>query len=225
MTTYIGDIPLASVQEITLSKSEGVDEIDLINEDSNIVFNGVEESDNIEISFTLVKSTHPEELSVEKQSEEVKSLASQDYVNNSFRDSGLEGKIVIGDINVPEDSTNDTIREGTISGNFLSWPKHEQGSPIQFDKRILGELVYEYLMEGQINLNDVYISASLEKSFILYSDKTSTDSGFDYTDPSIGRDLRVAGDFSYVQMIEPNVESFSPGDYSNDAYGDGIYGQ
>lgn len=121
---YIGSVAIPTVQEVTFSFEKENSEVDLIDKNTNILFHGSEGGVGIDISFTLVKSLHPQEEPIEQQEKDVKSLVSNDVDSNTFVYNGIEGVISVESVDIPNEGSADTIREGTLSGLFFPWPKN-----------------------------------------------------------------------------------------------------
>jgi len=142
MTEYIGDIPVSSIQNITITDSENSDEIDLVNEQDNFVLENTEGGREIDIEFTLVKNTHPEKLEVEEQREEMKSLVSNDASDNYFEHDNQKYFLSVDSVSIPEESDLSNIVQGSVSSKALSWPKKFETEDIGFDKRIASDFLY-----------------------------------------------------------------------------------
>lgn len=134
MTKYIGDVALPSIQEVNFSLAQEQEESDMIGKDENILSIGSEAAVAVEVSFTLLEKIHPNNLSVEEQEDQVKSLTANEYEENMFEYDGMEGMISVQSVNTPEEGSSDTIREGTLSGLFLPWPKHKFNTPYGQDE-------------------------------------------------------------------------------------------
>ena len=150
MSHYIGDVPVASIQEIDRSIEREIDELDIISEDSNILLNGSAEGEQLEIAFTLTKQNHPEKLEVEEQRSELKELSSKEANQNYIRSGNIDGWVSIEDVSMPESSTLNNIREGTISGIYLPYPKHFSRNFRGNEKRTVGLLEINLESEGSI---------------------------------------------------------------------------
>ena len=150
MTHYIADVPVASIQELDKSIGREIDELNIISEDSNILLNGNSEGEQLEIAFTLTKQNHPEELEVEEQRSELKELSSKEANQNYIQTGNIDGWISIEDVSIPESSDLNNIREGTISGIYLPYPKHFSKDFRGNDKRTVGFL--ELQLESEANV-------------------------------------------------------------------------
>jgi hypothetical protein len=169
VTDNVGKVDIPTIQEIEISTSEANEEIDLVDEDSNIVFVGEYQGQEISISFTLTKQNHPSSKEVEFQEEDVKEIAETDYQNNDFViGENNRGYLSVESVELSESGSVTNIREGTIQGNFLSWPRNvPQDKPIKliyFDSDTTSELQ----MNGDIlSIDKLEGEAS---AFLVFSD-------------------------------------------------------
>jgi len=125
MTNSVNKVPLSSVEETTSGKSKEIDEFDVVdNFDSNYILEGAEELEQIEFNILANKISHPENLDIESQIKEIKSLSKKDVSENSFSINGKRGFISVENISIPEEGNVSNLREVTVSGKFLPWPKH-----------------------------------------------------------------------------------------------------
>lgn len=124
MTEYIGNVPVASIQNVSLSRTQGKTEIDIVDKDSNIVIYGSDEGYEIQIDFTLLKQLHPQQKPIEEQKTEIKSLVENKYSDNDFVYGKLIGGFVLlNEVSLPESSDSSNIIVGTTSGLYLPYPK------------------------------------------------------------------------------------------------------
>lgn len=123
MTSYIAETEIPVIESVTLSQAVEVEELDWIDVSDNLIFTGPPQPSEIEINFTLIKSLHTETIPVEEQRLRVKSLKENNISDNSFAYQGLSGYLAIESIDIPENSDEDTLRRGTISGVYFPWPK------------------------------------------------------------------------------------------------------
>jgi len=119
----VNKVPLSAVQEKSTSKDKETDEIDLDGfNDSNFVVRGSEETESIEIVFT-----HPEDASdtsISELRDQLRDLQKKDIQDVTHEVDGKKGRIAIENINIAESSDVRNLREVTIQGKFLPWPKH-----------------------------------------------------------------------------------------------------
>jgi len=119
----VNKVPLSAVQEKSTSKDKETDEIDLDGfDDSNFVVRGSEETESIEIVFT-----HPEnasDTSISELRDQLRDLQKKDIQDVTHEVDGKKGRIAIENINIAESSDVRNLREVTIQGKFLPWPKH-----------------------------------------------------------------------------------------------------
>lgn len=162
MTEYIGDIPISSVQNIQISKSKESSEFDLVDGNSNIILEGSEEAEQIQIDFTLLKETHPEELDIENQRSELKSLISNNVIDNSFEYEGKEYFLSIGNVSIPEDSNLQLVREGTITAQAMPWPKNYPDADLGRRVRSSGELLFVMDLSSEPQIVSVFPSGEAD---------------------------------------------------------------
>jgi hypothetical protein len=186
MTEYIGDVAIPSFQEVSFGTSQNQDEIDLIEENSNVLLTSEDEGEEITIAFTLVQNPHPEKADVETQREDVKSLVANDASDNYLEFDGYEVFISIEDISIPQSGDRVNIYSGEISGTAYPYPKHFDDSRTGNNKVIAGGLDYPLFIKGDINSYPYLNLNNLDYSFdvtakrnLLYSVDGSIDLSFD----------------------------------------------
>lgn len=121
MTEQVGDAWLSAIEEVNISASESTDEKDLLNNNSNFLFLGERQADEIEISFVIVEADF---VDTSLQIDDLNQLAFNDASENDFIYQGQVGFISVEDVSIPDDGSVSNLRRGTVSGKFLSWPKH-----------------------------------------------------------------------------------------------------
>ena len=125
MTNSVNKVPLSSVEETTSDKSKEVDEFDVVDDfDTNYILEGAEELEQIEFNVLANEISHPENLDIDSQIKEIKSLSNKDISGNSFIINNKRGFISVENISIPEEGNVSNLKEITISGKFLPWPKH-----------------------------------------------------------------------------------------------------
>jgi len=149
MTNSVNKVPLSSVEETTINKLKEVDEFDVVdNFDTNFILEGAEELEQIEINVFANQVSHPEDLDVDSQVSEIKSLSKEDVSENGFIINDKKGFISIENISIPEESNVSNLREITISGKFLPWPKHLPDKPPKNYEFLLKNLSVENSLDG-----------------------------------------------------------------------------
>lgn len=123
MTHNIGGIPIASIQNVTVTNARETNEHNLLEKDKNLVLSGHRTALEIEIEGTLVQSLHPQTKTVEEQRNEVKTLSSREWKENNFSFDQYDGFLSVEEVSVPEESDSSTIRNVTITGRLLPYPK------------------------------------------------------------------------------------------------------
>lgn len=124
MTHFIGDVEIPVIQNVDISTSSSVDEIEMVEQDDHLLYAGEESAPQIEIEFALVESLHRGGKIVEEQRKEVESLVESKSTQNIFTYNIFNGRIAVEEVSIPESSDSPTYREGTIKGKYLAWPKH-----------------------------------------------------------------------------------------------------
>ena len=135
MTNSVNKVPLSSVEETTLDKSKEVDEFDVVDDfDTNYILEGAEELEQIEFNVFANEISHPENLDIDSQIKEIKSLSNKDVSENTFIINNKRGFISVENISIPEEGNVSNLREITISGKFLPWPKYfPENKPKKFN--------------------------------------------------------------------------------------------
>jgi len=194
MVYYIGDIPITSVQQVDISESKSVEEVDLAEKDQNIVFLGEEAPPEIEIDFTLVENIHPEKLEVESQVSEIENLQNKDVEENSITFGDFNGAIAIESISIPEDSDKLTLREGKIQGVYFSWPKYDNRilEP-SHTKRLGGKLTFSLKTDGEA------------KMVLKLHGKTEINLDMD---TALGIARKALGDVSFALKFDSGISKF-----------------
>lgn len=163
MVVYIGDIPVSSIQNISLTNDEETIEIDNIDSESNVVLSGEDLGREIEIEFTLISEQHPENAVIEDQRTETKELISNDSIDNSFEYEDYSGFISTTDVSLPETSSSPTVVTGTIEGIYMPWPKYFGDERPGSNKRASAEVDYNLSTTGEASGNKfTFISADVE---------------------------------------------------------------
>jgi len=121
VTRQIGTALVDAIEEINLSSTVETDEIDLVNKNNNIVLSGADEAENIEISFTLVDGRIDD---IESLESDIRDLVSNPAKDNYFEFNDLEGRLSVENVSLPESSEARNLRNGTIDGKYLPYPKH-----------------------------------------------------------------------------------------------------
>lgn len=211
--TYISNVPIASIQNLEISSSSEIDEIDLIEKDFNSLVYGNDEGKDIEIEFTLNKQSHPEKLDIEKQRGEVKDLVSNQSSDNPIRYDGYEGFISIESVDIPESSDLINIAEGSISGKFLSWPKNYTSSDVSFNKRNSGDILYQ-LRANAISSSGKYINGDIFVSQLVGGNVNQVES--------------LNSNFSFSELVFAdinNIDSLNSNSTFNFNLGDSTFGR
>lgn len=197
MTQQIGDAVVSAIEEVTISTSASDDEIDLTDEDKNIVFNGEESSEEIDIAFVLVNQGI---VDIQEEKERIKELARKNADQNYFGYLDYDDWLSVEDVSIPDEGSESNIKRGTVSGYVLPYPqKYPQGT-----KRIIffGEIDASLDLEGDVHVG-ITFNGSVEGT------------------------LSASGDVDVEKILSSDVGgvlSFGS-NYSSNAYGDGTYGE
>lgn len=130
----VNKVPLSAVQEKSTSKNKETEEVDLDDfNDSNFVVTGSEETESIEIVFS-----HPEgasDISIPELRDQLRELQKKPIIDVTHEVDGKKGRIAIENFDIAESSDSRNLREVTIQGKFLPWPKHYTSNrPTHFTK-------------------------------------------------------------------------------------------
>lgn len=117
--TTINGVEIPAITAINESGGVEVEEIDLVDKEKNLIFKGVEEINEIEISFVLTPILHSSSYSLEKQRQRVKTLENSPYTENNFSYMDYEGQLVIEGIDLPESGESQVLIEGSIQGFLI----------------------------------------------------------------------------------------------------------
>jgi hypothetical protein len=242
MTKYIGNIPVSSIQIVEITKGQEQDELYLVNEDSNVIVNGSEQAEQVQIDFTLLRKGHPEGLDVETQRDEVKELVSEDVVENNFEYNGVEYFLSVEDVSIPESSDFRAIRQGTINATALPWPKHFEDVLPSTQKRFGGKILKEVLLSGDLQ-SELYFEGESDIQFSLVdldSFGESFGENFGAKDINLSVDKSLSSDVLFALYLggtgfgdgfgkefgfsKAELTVYSEGDYGYGSYGDQMYG-
>jgi hypothetical protein len=182
MTYSIGKVPVSSIQNIEVSSSQEQSEVDLIDEDTNFLFLGAESAEDINIDFTLYEDG-TSSRTIEEQREELKQLIKEEDINNTFNFFGKKGRISVEDVSFPQDSSQSNIISGSITGQFLPWPKHFPDNTPTFIAFLSG---------------DAYSSLNLD------NDRASLIAGIE---GSLDSTLDSEADLLVINLLEGKIES------------------
>jgi len=201
MTVTINGVTVSSIENINLNNSISIEELDLVEENTNFIFGGSEQAQEIEVEANLVKQLHPQSYSVEKQREEIKTLVEKDESLNTSLFDNKSGYFVVDNVNIPESSENDTIREVTISGKFLPYPKN---------------------LSRFVETDPIYIEG---ETFSFLDFFSTTDYGVDYSsnysggiesnDPQISIERGIESSISINSSFSGSLEFEIPSGYSS----------
>ena len=128
MSHYIGTVELTTINSVEVTDSRNDSDIEIL-ENDRLLFEKERNISEITIEFTLVESLHSGSKIVEEQRKDVKTLADNKASLNDFSYGPLSGYISVTDVSFPEIADTDTIRQGTVTGYFLAWPKNFKNSP------------------------------------------------------------------------------------------------
>lgn len=124
----IGNIEIPSIQSINLSTSTNTSELNLLEKDDNFILSNQDAAPSIEIEFTITPRLIENSTTVSEKRKEILQLSENSKASNSVVYNNLSGFISIESVSIPENSDSNTIRTGTIEGNYLPWPKNLTGN-------------------------------------------------------------------------------------------------
>jgi len=168
---FIGSALVSSVQEESFSISKSIDEIDLINKNTNFLFNGEEETQDVEIDVSLIEGLTVDDKSVDELRDDLKELTSEkaEYIPVVF--DSKKGFLSVESISIPENSNLQTYRQATISGSFLPWPKNF--GDVDFDQRrndVLPNIAPSFIIKS-VNTNSPIVEGdTLNVASIIEND-------------------------------------------------------
>jgi len=218
MPHQIGDSIVSAIEEVELSSSSNSDEVDLASEDSQLLLQGDNTGEEINIQVVIVED-NPNIL--QSRVDNLKALSENDAIDNYINYQDIEGRISVDSVSVPDSSSIDNLRTGEISGKFLPFPQfYPNQEPVLylFPESILSKLEIDGELEKLATLNSVLngeltlssainMALSLEgissHDFVLDSDLSSVlsfSSSSDYT-------LNVTGNLSGSSFFAGSIES------------------
>lgn len=222
MNNYIGEVPLTTVQNVSVDDSTEFEEIDLVGKDSNLIVRSEDGTPGIEIECTLIKQRHPEDKDLGEQAKELKSLVSNDAKENTLNYGEYKGRISVENISIPQNSNQSNLVNATIEGKFLEWPEHFPGKePIYFKKRMGGDNLFELESEGlsfkvtsidgqpkiELDISDEMSEIhSLEEKIILELDSVPNSSVIESSAGKVVQELDVLPDMSEEQRLNGLLE-------------------
>lgn len=221
MTESIGKVPITSINEVEITSGKDVEELDLVDDDTNFILTADNLGNDISIQATLIENLHYDKYPVEKQREEVKSLVSEDAKSNDFSYNDFSGFISVSDIDVSENSDLDTIREVDINGKYLPHPQHFPEKTPASNRFFMGDIKYALEVDGEIFVF-YSLSGNIEYNFNIDGEievgistvvlqTRSTEFGHRFgryfgesIDVSLLYEFNIEGDISKIQIVELN---------------------
>jgi len=198
MAQQIGDALVSAIEQVDISASSSSSEINLTDEEKQFLVDGDNRGEDIEITFYVIDEEFD---SIENIENKVESLTENPVEKNVLDYEGNKGFISVDSVDIPDSSSTKNLKQGNISGKFLSFPRNFPNSSFivlitseaNFDGEISGSLTVEKLLDSTVegNLNS---NADLTVEKLL---KTNIDSYFVFS----------GGD------------RYSSGEYSSDLYG------
>jgi hypothetical protein len=156
MVQRIGDALVSVIEQVDISASSDSSEIDTLGKDSQILVDGDNNGEEIEITFYIIED---DSGSISDVEDDIKNLSENSANRNTIDYMGNKGFISVDSLNIPEESDASNIRKGTITGKFLSYPKNFSdesftipiSSTASFDGQTDGELTVEKKLSGNLS--------------------------------------------------------------------------
>lgn len=126
MSLEIGSVEIPIVYEILPSEEAEVDEISTHNID-NVVVKHESELPTLSISGYLNEHLHSSNDSLETQHNSVKSLRTNDVVDNSIDYKEWKGHLLIQNIDVTKSGSVRIVDEVDITAKYFPWPAFYPG--------------------------------------------------------------------------------------------------
>ena len=131
MSEIIGSTEITTIQEFSIESSSSVDEIDIVDEDFNVLFDEETSLYSVNITGTLVEPLSLQDKTIEEQRNDIKDLVMREFTENTIISGPFKGFLSVQDVSIPEDSDLKTIREVEISSLYVPWPKNESDIDLQ----------------------------------------------------------------------------------------------
>jgi hypothetical protein len=120
----IGDIEIPIVYDIVDTSEANDSEIKSLQID-NVEVKHNPSVENIVISGYLNPTIHSENLSIEKQKEQVNKLRKdKDKIDNSINYKDYKGYLLVEDVDLLDENNSRIIHEIQISARYFPWPKY-----------------------------------------------------------------------------------------------------
>lgn len=199
MAQQIGDALVSAIEQVDISASSSSSEINLTDEEKQFLVDGDDQGEEIEITFYIIDEEFD---SIENIENKVELLTENPADKNVLDYEGNKGFISVDSVNISDPSSTKNLKQGNISGNFLSFPRNFPDSSFivlitsqaNFDGEVSGSLTVEKLLESTVQGN-----------------------------------LDSNAELTVERLLESNVESyfvFSGGDnYSSEEYNSELYGR
>lgn len=125
---FIGDVQIPIVSEIIAMKEAEVDEIAPLNSFGEVLDRIPVKHENLVENVTVLgfinKEAHHQNLSLEEQKQEIKSLRKNSREENNVDYKQYEGYFLVEDVNVLDDGDSRIVNEVEIEARYFPWPKY-----------------------------------------------------------------------------------------------------
>lgn len=178
MSQQIGDALVSAIEQVDISASSSSSEINLTDLDKQFLVDGENQGEDIEITFYIIGEEFD---SIEDIEDQVKSLTSNPVNKNVLDYQDNKGFISVDSVSIPESSSTQNLRQGSISGKFLSFPQNFPqesfivliSSTANFDNKISGEISSIKSVTSDIggkldSFGQLFVSKLLEADFESY---------------------------------------------------------
>jgi len=223
MTRTIGDVPISSVQDISINFFKEFDEIDQVDKNVNMVLLGEESLKEVSIDFTLNSQSSPSGKSIEEQKEEIRKIVQRKETENSFVLDGQPGYIAAENVSIPETSQEVNIITGSLEGKFLPWPKHFPQNRPTIVLILQGRIETRFLLSGDASL-ELAIGGDIENNSNIDGDIVRSRS----VKGTIQNNSNIDGDIIIWKLLNSAFsgkfilgagDEYSSDEYTNDSYG------
>jgi len=201
MAQQIGDALVSAIEQVDISASSSSSEINLTDEEKQFLVDGENQGEDIEISFYIIDEDFD---SIENIENKVESLTENSVDTNVLDYEDNKGFISVDSVNIPDSSSEKNLKQGNISGKFLSFPRNFPDSTFivlitseaNFRGEVSGSLTVEKLLdstvEGNLNSNgyltvEKLLDSNID-SYFVFSGGNTYSSG-EYNSELYGREF------------------------------------
>lgn len=155
MPHQIGDSVVSAIESVEISSSKDSDEVNLVSEDKQFLLGSDNNGEEIEVQVVIVEE-NPDIL--QSKVDNLKGLSANNARDNYINYEGIEGRISVDSVSVPDSSSIDNLRRGEISGKFLPFPQffpNQEPVLYLFPESIISKLELNGNIEKLATLNSV----------------------------------------------------------------------